>query len=128
MEVNFKMAKLIITTNNRKKYEVKGRVTFEAKLIENENGKQEIIISGKMTTHKYIEDIDKIETHRYLLTDVQVYKETFGSDDFDILYDFIAKDYNVKNGITNLSNTLIDSIEEKIYESDDSNMWEGDEQ
>ena len=127
MEVDFKMAKLIITTNDRKKYEVKGRVTFEAKLIEGENGKQEIIISGKMTTHNYIEDIDKIETHRYLLTNVQVYKETFGSDDFDILYDFIAKDYNVKNGMTNLSNTLIDSIEEKIYESDDSNRGEGDE-
>lgn len=116
------MANLIIKTTD-KMYKEKGRLTFSTELTSNGN----IIISGQMTTHKFIEGINKIETHRYILSDVQIVKETFGSDDFDILYDFIAKDYFVKNGETNLSNELIESIEETSYSKDDSKKWEGDE-
>lgn len=117
------MANIRITSSDKKSYNEKGNLTFEAqKTVDNE-----IVITGRMTTHKYIEDIDKIETHRYILKGVDVFKEVFGSDDFDILYEFIAKDYIVKNGETNLSNELIESIEKKMYELEDSKLWEGDD-
>ena len=87
-----------------------------------------ILVRGQMVTHKYIEDIFKIETHRYLLSDIKVYRETFGSDDFNILYEFEAKDYTIKNGATNLSNELIEEIEKELYALSDSNRWEGDDE
>lgn len=121
------MAKLIITTDERKQYKVNGQITFSDQLIELEDNKRGIYISGKMTTHLYIDNIDKIETHRYILTGVNVIRETFGSNDFDILYEFEAKDFIVKNGVTNLSNELIDSIEREIYKDEESDKWEGDD-
>lgn len=120
------MANIKITTGDDKKHLVKGRLTFEAKLIETEDG-EEIVIVGRMTTHKYIEDISTLETHRYVVEGVSVFREVFASDDFDILYEFIAKDYLVKNGETNLGNELIESIEKEKYKNDDSNLWEGKE-
>ena len=121
------MANIKITTSDNKKYEVKGDLTFEATLIETENG-EVLRTVGQMTTHKYIDDIVKIETHRYLLTGVKVYKETFGSDDFNILYEFIVNDYTVKKGVTNLGNELIESIEADLYKNSTSKLWEGDDE
>ena len=121
------MAQIKITTSDRKTLNVKGRLTFTTELFKDETGMEYIRVEGQMVTHKYIEDIFKIETHRYLLSDIEVYKETFGSDDFNILYEFIAKDYTIKNGATNLSNELIEEIEKEMYASDDSKLWEGDD-
>lgn len=120
------MANIKIITGDDKEHLVKGRLTFEAKLIETEDG-EEIVIVGQMTTHKYIEDISTLETYRYVVEGVSVFREVFASDDFDILYEFIAKDYLVKNGETNLGNELIESIEKEKYKNDDSNLWEGKE-
>ena len=80
------MAQIKITTSDRKTLNVKGRLTFTTELLKDEAGMEYIRVEGQMVTHKYIEDIFKIETHRYLLSDIEVYKETFGSDDFIILY------------------------------------------
>ena len=121
------MAQIKIMTSDRKTLNVKGRLTFTTELLKDEAGMEYIRVEGQMVTHKYIEDIFKIETHRYLLSDIEVYKETFGSDDFNILYEFIAKDYTIKNGATNLSNELIEEIEKEMYASDDSKLWEGDD-
>ena len=121
------MAQIKITTSDRKTLNVKGRLTFTTELLKDEEGMEYIRVEGQMVTHKYIDDIFKIETHRYLLSDIEVYKETFGSDDFNILYEFIAKDYTIKNGATNLSNELIEEIEKEMYASDDSKLWEGDD-
>lgn len=120
------MANIKITTSDNKKYNIKGGLTFEAVKLEKEDG-EVLDIRGQMSTHYYIEDISKIETHRYLLTGVEVYRETFGSDDFNILYEFKIKDYHVKNGLTNLGNTIIESIEADLYSESLSKLWEGDE-
>lgn len=122
------MAKLIITTDERKQYKVNGQVTFSDELIQLENNKKGIYISGKMTTHMYIDNIDRIETHRYILIGVKVIRETFGSNDFDILYEFEANDFIVKNGPTNLSNQLIEVIEMDIYKDEESDLWEGSDE
>lgn len=122
------MAQIKITTGNRKTINVKGNLTFTTELLRNEVNEEYILVRGQMVTHKYIEDIFKIETHRYLLSDIKVYRETFGSDDFSILYEFEAKDYTIKNGATNLSNELIEEIEKELYALSDSNRWEGDDE
>lgn len=121
------MANLKITTGDKEIKRVKGRLTFETKLVEDEEGNEDIVIVGSMTMHKYIDDIYKIESNRYKLKDVKVISEMFGSEDFNILYNFTAKDYEVKNGETNLSEELIAKIEKEIYKEDDSKSWEGGE-
>lgn len=122
------MANIKITTGNNKVKKVKGRLTFETKLIEDEEGKKEIVVQGQMTTHRYFEEIKKIETSRYILKGITVYNEVFGSEDFKILYNFVAEDYAIKGGETNLDEKLIKDLEAKEFAQDDSTMWEGDDE
>lgn len=56
-------------------------------------------ISGILAVHDYIEDIETIESERYLLKNVSVYKESFGSNEYMILYHFIAEDLTVKEDV-----------------------------
>lgn len=56
-------------------------------------------ISGILAVHDYIEDITTIESERYLLKNVSVYKESFGSNEYMILYHFIAEDLTVKEDV-----------------------------
>ena len=121
------MANMRITTTDRKTLEVNGHMTFRAEKIINEEGDEDIIITGEMQTHRYIESIDKIETHRYIVLGIDVLRETFGTDDFSVLYEFKANDYMVKNGETNLSAKQIVEIETKLCRNSDADLWEGGE-
>ena len=67
------------------------------------------------------EDISKIETYRYILSGIDVYREDFGTNDLDILYVFTCKDYEVKGGLTNLPQEIINELEEEEYKNDLSN-------
>lgn len=121
------MAMLRIIDSDKKTFNVKGLLTFRAsKYIDEETKEEGILVTGEMKTHRYIESIDRIETHRYILLDVEVVQETFGSDDFDILYEFRAKDYFVKNGETDLSEDLIAKIESRKYNKNfsDAIYWD----
>lgn len=74
-----------------------GAVSFERTAVYNEKGRAVgAEIKGVMTIHDYIEDVFHIETERYILNNVHVYKETFGTNEFMILYHFIAEDLIVK--------------------------------
>lgn len=53
-------------------------------------------INGILAIHDYIDDIYEIESERYLLKNVSVYKESFGSNEYMILYHFIAEDLKIK--------------------------------
>lgn len=121
------MANIKITTGNNKVKNVKGRLSFETRLIENEEGEKTIAVKGQMTTHRYFEEIEQIETDRYLLEDITVYNEVFGSEDFKILYNFVANSYLIKGGESNLSEELIAELEKQEFSDDDSMLWEGDE-
>lgn len=121
------MSMIKITTEDNKEHLIKGRLTFRVEKVEDEHGNVELITRGKMTTHYYFEDIKKIETDRYVLKDIDVYAEEFASNDFDILYNFLIDDYDVKGGITNLSQEIISKIEEEEYKNEDSNKWERSE-
>lgn len=117
------MARIKITTEDNKVYEIKGRVSFAIQKTEEED----YITEGSMTIHHYIEDIKEIETDRYILEDIDVIKESFGSNDFDIFYHFTIGSFIVKGGLSNLSESIINKIQKEEYKNDDSNLWEGDE-
>lgn len=77
-----------------------GAVSFDRQMAYNETGEPTgMVISGLLAVHEYIEEIYEIESERYLLTDVSVYKESFGSNEYMILYYFTAKDLTVKQDV-----------------------------
>ena len=90
---------------NKEKF-VEGRFTVKQKLVESENlvpdengnmvPQQKVVIAGMFTTHDYIEELDTIESERYLIRDINVYEETFGSNDYEISYEFVAGSLTVK--------------------------------
>lgn len=80
-----------------------GALTFDREaVIDPDTGK--IIgtsINGILAIHDYIDDIYEIESERYLLKNVSVYKESFGSNEYMILYHFIAEDLKIKEDVIN---------------------------
>ncbi|MEG1494700.1 MAG: hypothetical protein RR406_00150 [Bacilli bacterium] len=87
------MAILKITDGSNNEIEVKGRMTFKISKVVDENGEESQVCLGQMATHKYFEEITKIETDRFKLENVEVIEETFGTNDFNILYDFEVNDF-----------------------------------
>ncbi len=78
-----------------------GALTFDREaVVDPDTGK--IIgssINGILAIHDYIDDIYEIESERYLLKDVSVYKESFGTNEYMILYHFIADDLEIKEDV-----------------------------
>lgn len=92
-------------------YIVNGKLTVSRSLNNNE-----IVINGTFASHYYFEEIKSLTTYRYEIKNIEVVEELFGSDDFDIVYNFTAKDFDVRDGMTNLTDKKIDEIESKIYD------------
>ena len=64
--------------------------------------------------HNYIEGIIGIESARYKLTNVDIVREVFGTNDFNILYEFVLTDgysYEIKEDT--LSEEAIKEIEDE---------------
>lgn len=89
-----------------------GRLSITRTLLEDN---KTVVITGVLATHYYIEEIKTLETYRYKLEGVEVYSESFGSDDFDIIYNFKAKELINRFGSSNLSEKEIMKYEEEIY-------------
>lgn len=104
--------------------EVKGKVSFSHSISPSETDDKQWTddgIIGTLVTHQYIDDINSIESDRYLLTDCTVYKESFGSDDFDIVYNFIAETCVVKDDP--VDQDKVKEIENKKYEYEASDIY-----
>ena len=84
------MAKIKITDGNNEVFEVNGRMTFKVSKAFDDVGDEIMVCLGQLTTHKYFEEITKIESDRFVLENVEVTDETFGTNDFNILYDLRA--------------------------------------
>lgn len=84
---------------------VKGKFSV---VNENENG--QIVSYGQLVTHRYYEEINTIESERYLAENVEVVKEEFGSEDFYILYTFTC-DLTIKGGETPYTDEEIEEYE-----------------
>lgn len=120
------MAKILITTGDGEVIETQGKMTFETIKREDEDGDTYFETIGQLAIHEYIVDIDKIESARYLLENVDVYREVYGTDDFNILYEFTASGIDVSVKESNMDKGKIDVLRKKEYENEDCKDWEGD--
>ena len=59
-----------------------------------------ILIEGVLATKYFEQDIEKIETRRYVIMNVDVYSEEFGSLEDEIIYRFKADAFRVKYQMT----------------------------
>ena len=114
------MAQIILN----KTKEVKGLLIASRKLTDEGN----IVISGELLTHRYIEHIYEIETERYLFNDVVVHSEEFASNDAMIRYEFFAKSMEIKgceiggSNETNLPRYILDEIEKEYFKSEQEEL------
>ena len=110
------MAQIII--NNR--ISANGKLSVSRALNETKDG---FIISGVFASHLYYEDIKTLESNRFKVSGVQVYQESFGSDDYDILYHFVADKFILKDTMQDgigyiLYGDEMQMIEDEMYKND----------
>lgn len=108
------MARIILNRNK----EIKGLLTATRKLTHEGN----IVISGELLTHRYIEDIKHIETERYEFSDVVVHSEEFASNDAMIRYEFFAEAINIIGGESNLPLEIINIIEKDYFKDEEKEL------
>ena len=107
--------------------EVNGSFTVQRKKVVEEN-KTYLVSTGVLCTHLYfdLDSVNSIENHRYKLTNIREISETFGSDDFNIIYEFLC-DIEIKGYVIDeLPNVIFDNsiseiteIEDKLYSDED---------
>ena len=117
------MAKIIITNDNNEEIQVEGRMTFKVSKAIKEDGTDTMICLGQLATHKYFEEITKIETDRFILENIEVTDETFGTNDFNILYEFEVHNYGWTIKEDYLSEETIKKIELEEYKDDEGNNY-----
>jgi hypothetical protein len=110
------MAEIIINDDKL----VKGMMSINRQLDLSKNPPM-LTIAGQLQTHRYFDEITSIESERYRVKGVTVFQESFGSDDFNIIYSFLADSLEVINGETNLTEEEIRLKEIEIYEGGKSN-------
>lgn len=97
-KVDFDEDKEIIVINDT--IETTGALNYSISKVKEKNDyeldTENILIEGIMVTEYYTQDIRKIETARYLLDNVEVEKEEFGSKEDNIVYRFKATFARVK--------------------------------
>lgn len=115
------MAKIIINDNKK----IKGRLSVIRKKDEDGN----ISVSGGLLTHRYIDSIEKIETERYMIEDVDVHTEEFASNEYYISYEFTAESIEIKglDGLnsneTNLPQEIENEIESKLEQEEKNELF-----
>ena len=76
---------------------VEGKCTVKQRLVEDEKGNGNVVVHGIFSTHDYIEELNTLESERYLLLGVKVFEETFGTNDYEITYEFTAESLTIKD-------------------------------
>lgn len=76
---------------------VEGKFTVKQRLVEDEKGNGNVVVHGIFSTHDYIEELNTLESERYLLLGVKVFEETFGTNDYEITYEFTAESLTIKD-------------------------------
>lgn len=84
---------------NKEKTNRFGKVSFnrELQFSDDPDPKPYFLIRGLLVMHDYVANINEIETERYLLKNVSVYSESFGSNEFNIAYSFEADYLEIKD-------------------------------
>lgn len=79
---------------NRKR-NVEGEFSFGVGL-DDTNKPAKVTISGVFQCVEYIEEITELENERYVINNIKVNHEGFGSEDDKIIYTFTAGSFRVK--------------------------------
>lgn len=74
--------------------QVEGKMTVNQEIDEKDPNLIHIV--GALATKEYFEEINKIESERLLVKGITVYKESFGTEDDEIVYHFVAEKLTVK--------------------------------
>ena len=121
------MAKILITKGNDEVIETQGKMTFETVKRFDEDGEVYFETIGQLAIHEYIDHIKCIESARYLLKGVDVYREVYGTDDFNILYEFrLEEGADVEIKESNLDEDKLQLLKLKEYSNEDCKEWEDD--
>lgn len=110
------MAKIYINYQNKRlrEYIVNGKFTVSAERVADETGQDQINYRGSFVCHDYIPEIDSLKNDRFSITGIDVIQEVYGSDDYNILYEFVA--HNVEVLIEDpISDEQRELIEKKLY-------------
>lgn len=109
------MAKLCINDK------IKCNGTMDFSLIETEKGSVEC--HGRLMTHRYIEELKSIETDRYILGKIHVYKESFASGDYNIMYEFRAGRWSIDPVMEHLTDEARIKIENELYAFEEEELF-----
>ena len=112
--VSFNASPVEIVINGEER--VGGKIEFSMKINEAERDPlsseeyYSILMEGKLITKFYETDIRNLETRRYFIDGIEVYKEDFSSLTDDIIYSFKAKSIRVKYQETETPEELEESL------------------
>ena len=112
--VSFNASPYEIVVNGEER--VGGKIEFSMKINEAERDPlsseeyYSILMEGKLITKFYETDIRNLETRRYFIDGIEVYKEDFSSLTDDIIYSFKAKSIRVKYQETETPEELEESL------------------
>lgn len=85
----------------------------------NKDNDNNIIIQGLFSTHNYIEEINSIESNRYIIKGIDVMEEIFSTNDIRIAYKFKAKELIIKGESSQYDSKELLKLEierwEKLY-------------
>ena len=91
--------------------ETYGLITYEIKQEGNE-----LIRSGILKTHLYIEEISTLECDKFRLEGIDVYSESFGSTDIFNLYQFTFEAFDIKDKGENYNKEELIALYDKELE------------
>lgn len=74
--------------------EIEGKFSFSVE-VDRTRHPNVATISGIIQTKNHLEDIHTIANDRYVLRDVDIISESYGSEDENVVYGFTAGDYQV---------------------------------
>lgn len=114
------MAKIIVNNNK----EINGLLT----VIRKRDDEGNIIVSGQLLTHRYIDHIYHIESERYILDNVDIVCEEFASNDAMIRYEFFTESLFIKglddsnDNETNLPQHILTLVEQEYFKDEQKEL------
>lgn len=79
------MAKIIVNG----KTEVEGKISVNREVDLSQNPPT-FIVAGSFLTSQYFDEISSLECDKFKIEGIEVWKEAFGSEEDDILYEFVS--------------------------------------
>lgn len=74
----------------------KGEMTVQQQLVDNK-----ILVTGVMELDRYIEDIEQIDTDYFCIVGVIITKETFGTIEKKVSYEFVGTGLGIDKDLFN---------------------------